>query len=279
MAPPPTTDAEWSSVISSFEKSLTVDESKKYPAPAPGSQEFNKTIDHTLLKLDATAEQFEKLLEEAKQEKFATVCVRPPEVAKCVSSLKGTGVAVASVIGFHEGTYSLDHKLSETTLSLSSGALELDTVLNYPSLQSASYTSIFTELTALRSAAPSPVKLKLILETSQLERSQIIAASVLAGVAGYDFIKTSTGFNGQGATLENVRLMRACCEKVVEDGLREEKFEKMEVKASGGVRTLKDAVEMLEAGASRLGTSGGVGIVREAREGKGSGEVVDKGAY
>lgn len=102
---------------------------------------------------------------------------------------------------------------------------------------------------------------------------------MLAGVAGYDFIKTSTGFNGQGATLENVRLMRACCEKVVEDGLREEKFEKMEVKASGGVRTLKDAVEMLEAGASRLGTSGGVGIVKEAREGKGSGEVVDKGAY
>jgi deoxyribose-phosphate aldolase len=104
--------------------------------------------------------------------------------------------------------------------------------------------------------------LKLILETSQLNRSQIIAGCAMAAAAQFDFVKTSTGFNGQGATVENVRLMAACCERLAEgNGGRR----RMKVKAAGGIRTLEDAVKMLEAGASRLGTSGGVWIAKEAK--------------
>lgn len=136
-------------------------------------------------------------------------------------------------------------------------------VINVPDLQAQSYTKIFTELCSIRQSAPPPTLIKLILETSLLTPSQIIAASVLAGAANLDFIKTSTGFLGpnSGAKLEDVQLMKRCCEKLVQGERRE-----MKVKASGGIRTLKDAIAMLEAGAERLGTSGGVWIAKEAEE-------------
>ena len=146
---------------------------------------------------------------------------------------------------------------------LHAGAAELDVVINLPELKAGKYSSIYKELATLRLQAAHPVLLKLILETSQLDRSQIIAGCVMAAAANFDFVKTSTGFNGQGATEENVRLMAACCEKLAagnDDGRM------MRVKASGGIRTLADAVVMLEAGASRLGTSGGVWIAKEAKE-------------
>lgn len=153
----------------------------------------------------------------------------------------------------------------ETKLSLQSGALELDVVLNYPHLQSGAYATIYKELATLRLQAPHPVCLKLILETSQLDDYQIIAACVMAAAANFDFVKTSTGFNGPGATVRHVRLMAACCEHLYALSGRTDGG-KMLVKASGGIRTLADAVTMLEAGASRLGTSGGVWIAREAKE-------------
>ena len=137
-------------------------------------------------------------------------------------------------------------------------------MINYPELQARQYTSIYQELVALRSQAQHPVQLKLILETSQLSRSQIIAGCAMAAAANFDFVKTSTGFNGPGANEENVRLMSACCEKLAEGNAVGRK--RMLVKASGGIRTLQDAVRMLEAGASRLGTSGGVWIAKEAKE-------------
>jgi len=136
-------------------------------------------------------------------------------------------------------------------------------VLNYEELKAGKYASIFNDLATLRSQAAHPVLLKLIIETSQLDRSQIIAACAMAAAANFDFVKTSTGFNGHGARAEDVRLMAACCERFAvgsKDG------QKMQVKASGGIRTIEDAVKMLEAGASRLGTSGGVWIVKEGRE-------------
>lgn len=182
----------------------------------------------------------------------------------------------------------------DTNLALTSGATELDTVLNAPHLLSASYSAIYTELSALRAAAPHAT-IKLIFETSRLTPDQITAACVLASAASLDYVKTSTGFlpasecirdpaspSGElkptGATRADVRLMRACCEylgsasghlgvEVSGAGRR-----KMKVKASGGVRTLMDAVGMLEAGAERLGSSGGVWIAKEeeaAREGRG----------
>lgn len=136
-------------------------------------------------------------------------------------------------------------------------------MINYPQLKAGQYASIYKELATLRLQAAHPVRLKLILETSQLNASQIIAGCVMAAAANFDYVKTSTGFNGPGATVEHVRLMAACCEHLAmgrDDGRR------MLVKASGGIRTLADAVTMLEAGASRLGTSGGVWIAKEAKE-------------
>lgn len=137
------------------------------------------------------------------------------------------------------------------------------------------YSTAYTELSTIR-AATQGTTLKLILETSQLSREQIIASCILAGFAGFDFVKTSTGFNGAGASEANVRLMRACCEKLHGEGVGQKL---MRVKASGGVRTLQDARVMLGAGAERLGTSGGVTI---AREGKGEVKSVgggDSAAY
>jgi len=151
----------------------------------------------------------------------------------------------------------------EAKQALRAGASELDIVLNYPELQTAQYASIYTELATLRLQAPHPTLLKLILETSQLTPSEIIAACAMAAAANFDFVKTSTGFRGAGANEADVRLMAACCERL---GAGVPADRRMRVKASGGIRTIEDAVKMLEAGASRLGTSGGVWIVKEGRE-------------
>jgi len=175
----------------------------------------------------------------------------------------------------------------DTTLSLQSGASELDTVMNADHLLQGSYSAIYTELAGLRSAAPNAA-LKVIFETSRLTPDQIIAACVLSAAASVDYVKTSTGFlgadacilgpNGErkptGATKEDVQLMKACCEYLgsEESALGSVAKRKMKVKASGGVRTLVDAVVMIEAGADRLGSSGGVWIAKEgeaAKEGKG----------
>lgn len=126
-------------------------------------------------------------------------------------------------------------------------------VLNYPLLKQKQYSSVYSDILTVRNAAPAPIILKVILETSQLSRTEIIAACKIAEVAKADFVKTSTGFRGEGATVENVRLMKS----VVGEG--------MKVKASGGVRSFEDAVAMMEAGAERIGTSCGVGIMEEAK--------------
>lgn len=125
------------------------------------------------------------------------------------------------------------------------------------------YSAIYRELASIRSLCPSPVVIKLILETSQLTDDQILAASHLAAAANLDFIKTSTGFNGPGATLPHVQLMVGAAEYLHKTGVSQRK---MAVKASGGVRSLADAVKMLEAGATRLGTSSGLWIMQQARE-------------
>ncbi|KAF2763963.1 deoxyribose-phosphate aldolase [Teratosphaeria nubilosa] len=260
------TDDEWASFIDALE--IKVEEGKKYARPQLGGEQFSQTIDHTLLNLDAKAMQIDALCCEACVEGFATVCVRPNFVARAASNLKGCDVKVASVIGFHEGTYDLYHKVQETKESLDSGAKELDIVLNYEELKQRKYASIFNVLATLRIQAAHPILLKLIIEASQLNREQIIAACCMAAAANFDFVKTSTGFNGHGAREEDVRLMAACCQKLSEAS----RGRKMQVKASGGIRTVEDAVKMLEAGASRLGTSGGVWIVKEGREAAEKGE-------
>lgn len=260
------------------------------------------TIDHTVLKLDANAAAIDGLCSEARTESFKSVCVRLNWVQRCVSNLKGSPVVVACVVGFHEGTQDTYSKLREARAAVAAGAAELDVVLNHSLLtkhnkpsapahvisskdsaidsitaantaKNASsqsvledeipdYSAIYRELASIRSLCPSPVVLKLILETSQLDSRQILAASHLAAAANFDFIKTSTGFNGPGATLPHVQLMVGAAEYLAQKGVG---GRKMEVKASGGVRSLETAVKMLESGATRLGTSSGLWIMQEAR--------------
>jgi deoxyribose-phosphate aldolase len=218
-----------------------------------------------------------------------------------VTNLKGSSVVVAAVVGFHEGTQDTYEKLREARAAVAAGASELDLVLNHslltkhnrpasPPVRShdsaidsitaantaansgspppagtpddiPDYSAIYRELASIRSLCPGVV-IKLILETSQLDARQILAASHLAAAANLDFIKTSTGFNGPGASLPNVQLMVAAAEYLAARGVGSRQ---MQVKASGGVRSLEDAVKMLEAGATRLGTSSGLWIMQQAR--------------
>ena len=193
------TNEEWQRIIVDVEKNLKIDETKTYPVPSSG---IASTVDHTLLKLDSQSHQFDDLCSEARRDQFASVCVRPEWVKQCVDNLKDSGVRVASVVGFHEGTYTLSEKLKDTKTSLEGGAAELDLVINWPQLQQQQYETVYAELAAIRTAAPHPTLIKLILETSQLSDQQIIAGAVLASAANLDMIKTATGFNGHGARSE-----------------------------------------------------------------------------
>ena len=136
---------------------------------------------------------------------------------------------------------------------MAAGALELDMVLNWPQLKAQDYESVYTDIAAVRMMAPHPVVLKVILETSQLTQHEIVAGCKISQAAGADFVKTSTGFNGPGASFDNVRLMKC----IVGDSVR--------VKASGGIKTVNECVAMMEAGAERIGTSNGVWIMNEAK--------------
>jgi deoxyribose-phosphate aldolase len=161
----------------------------------------------------------------------------------------------------------MQFKVDESQQAISAGATELDVVLNRTQLQPGHYTKVYDELSAIRAISPPEIILKLILETSQLSRDEIIAAGVIAGYVGFDFIKTSTGFCGRGASVEDVELMVKVAD-IVGKNLGKER---MKVKASGGVRTLEDAKKMLDAGAERIGASAGVPIVKQfLGEGKGA---------
>ncbi|GME66515.1 deoxyribose-phosphate aldolase [Neofusicoccum parvum] len=269
----PSSDADWQKLAEETQSKLVIDEASGQGLVSKLTCEsLAKTVDHTLLKLDATEAQIDALCEEAKTVKFATVCVRLNWVPRAVSNLKGTGVGVACVVGFHEGTYDTEAKIKEATSAITAGATELDVVINYPQLLSRSYAAVFDELVAIR-AATSPTPVKLILETSQLQPSDIVAATTLAAFAGLDCVKTSTGFNGRGASVEDVRTMKAAIKAVG----RGEGEGRMWVKASGGVRGLASAREMLTAGAERIGTSSGVAILKDARGVVGADGVVGEG--
>ncbi|KAL9092219.1 MAG: hypothetical protein Q9159_000978 [Coniocarpon cinnabarinum] len=249
---------DWETRITNAQNALA-----KLPAvggtelPRKDSEAFARTFDHTLLKPEAVPEQVRTLCEEAVQNKFATVCVREPFAQVAQPVVKDTGVQICCVVGFHDPTTStLEQKLAEARSAVRGGATELDLVMNWPCLKNKQYDTVYEELRAMRGAFPKDVaRLKVILETSQLCRDEIVAACVLASQADFDFVKTSTGFVGSGAKVEDVQLMHQMCQ-VGGKG--------MAVKASGGIRTLQDAMAMLEAGADRLGASASVSIINEA---------------
>lgn len=210
--------------------------------------EYNKFIDHTLLKQDATPEQIIKLCEEAKQYNFMSVCVNPAYVPLAASVLEGSDVKVCTVVGFPLGMNLTKTKLQETELALSLGADEIDMVINVGMLKDHQDEYVLQEISLLKQSCGSKI-LKVIIETCLLTDEEKVRACKLAKEAGADFVKTSTGFSTGGATVHDVKLMR---ETVGND---------MGVKASGGVKTHQDLLDMIEAGASRIGTSSGIKII------------------
>ena len=265
---PPTSVEGWESLFCKVKDALQPIDLTKYPAPEPSA--IAKTIDHTQLALSATEDQVDALCNEAREYKFATVCVRLNHVERAVKNLKGTDVGVACVVGFHEGTYSTAEKVAEAREAVEKGATELDMVMNYALLKEKKYPAVYADINAVRKAAPpSKVALKVIIETSQLSCDEVIAASALTCMAGGDYIKTSTGFNGAGASVENVALMRAVAQEVKPS---------VKVKASGGVRTGEDCIKMIRAGADRIGASAGVKIVQGLAGGSVE-EGVETGGY
>jgi deoxyribose-phosphate aldolase len=223
----------------------------------PASDGLAGLIDHTLLKPDATREEVEQLCREAAQFCFASVCVNPNWVALCRELLRGSGVRVCTVIGFPLGAHLPDTKAYETRRALEQGAEEVDMVINIGALKSRDYALVEQDIHGVVTAAAGRAIVKVILETALLSRDEKVMGCTLAKAAGADFVKTSTGFGGGGATVEDIQLMR------------ETVGPEMGVKASGGVRTKEDAERMVAAGATRIGASAGVKIVRGEAAGEG----------
>ena len=209
---------------------------------------YNKLIDHTLLKQDAQPEQIIKLCEEAKQFDFMSVCVNPAYVPLAAECLKGSDVKVCTVIGFPLGMNLTKTKIEEAALAIKEGADEIDMVINVGMLKAGHDQYVEEEIRELKAVAGSKV-LKVIIETCLLTDEEKVRACIASKNAGADFVKTSTGFSTGGATVHDVALMR----KTVGPD--------MGVKASGGVRTHEDLLAMVEAGATRIGTSNGTKIL------------------
>ena len=210
---------------------------------------LNKYIDHTLLKQDATVEQIDRLLSEAKDYDFASVCVNPCWVAHAKSGLENTDGKVCTVVGFPLGAITSAVKAFETKEAIQNGADEIDMVINVGALKSGNADLVESDIRAVVEASGDKL-VKVIIEACLLTDEEKVQACQLAQKAGADFVKTSTGFSIGGATLPDVKLMR---QTVGPD---------MGVKAAGGARSYADAVAFVEAGATRIGTSSGVAILK-----------------
>jgi deoxyribose-phosphate aldolase len=213
-----------------------------------------KIIDHTLLKPEATADQVVRLCDEAREFGFGAVMVNSANVELAASKLRGSEVNVGSVIGFPFGAMLTSVKVFEAREAMRLGAREIDMVIDIGALKSRNRELVHGDVAAVAASVHAQkALLKVILETGLLTDDEKRAACEISEKAGADFVKTSTGFLGGGATVEDVALMRRAV--------------KIGVKASGGIRTAADARKMIGAGATRLGTSNSVAIVREIRDG------------
>ncbi|WYJ83036.1 deoxyribose-phosphate aldolase [Enterococcus sp. DIV0840] len=209
-------------------------------------------IDHTILKADAKEEDVLRIVEEAKKYEFFSVCINPCWVALAKEHLAGTSVDVCTVIGFPLGANTSEVKAYEATDAINNGATEVDMVINVGALKSKQYKKVLKDIQAVVDAAKGKALVKVIIETALLTDEEKVKVCELAKEAGADFVKTSTGFSTGGATVADVKLMR---ETVGPD---------MGVKASGGIHNEAEAVAMIEAGATRIGTSAGVAIMEGA---------------
>lgn len=209
---------------------------------------YNKYIDNTLLKADATKDQIKALCEESKAYDFKSVCVNPDFIEFSKECLKGSDVLVCTVIGFPLGSMTTEAKVFETMDAINKGADEIDMVINISRLKDKDYDYVRNEIRAIKEACGDHT-LKVILECCLLTKEEIVKASLLAKEANADFVKTSTGFSKGGATVEDVKLMRETVGEI------------MGVKAAGGVRTHEEMIEMIKVGATRIGTSSGAKLM------------------
>ncbi|RXK57005.1 deoxyribose-phosphate aldolase [Enterococcus faecalis] len=211
--------------------------------------ELNRMIDHTILKPEATEAAVQKIIDEAKEYNFFSVCINPCWVAFASEQLADTDVAVCTVIGFPLGANTPEVKAYEAADAIKNGANEVDMVINIGALKSQQYDHVRQDIQGVVDAAKGKALVKVIIETALLTDEEKVKACELAKEAGADFVKTSTGFSTGGAKVADIRLMR---ETVGPD---------MGVKASGGVHNAEEALAMIEAGATRIGASTSVAIV------------------
>src|SRR5712691_9254029 len=221
-------------------------------AESEAAREVARFIDHTLLKPDATRDEILKVCEEGVRYGFASVCINPIWVREAACALRGSGVKVCTVIGFPLGANAPDTKSYEARRAIFDGASELDMVINVGALKSAEHDLVSRDIRGVVEVAHEVGYIcKVIIETALLTDDEKVSACLIAREAGADFVKTSTGFSTGGATAADVALMRRAVGG------------QMGVKASGGVRDLKQAQEMIRAGATRIGASVGVKIIQE----------------
>lgn len=209
---------------------------------------YNKMIDHTVLKADTPLETVKRICDEAMEYGFASVCINPCHVAYCADYLKDSDVNVCTVIGFPLGANTSAVKAFETKDAIANGADEIDMVMNIGALKGKNYDLVRNDVKAVVEAANGTL-VKVILETCLLTEDEIKKACELCVEAKADYVKTSTGFSTRGATIEDVQIMKAAVQG------------KAKVKAAGGVRTHEDMVKIIEAGADRIGTSAGCSLV------------------
>ncbi|NLY66745.1 MAG: deoxyribose-phosphate aldolase [Tissierellia bacterium] len=212
--------------------------------------DINSKIDHTLLKPEATSDMIENLCREALEFGFAAVCVNPYYVTRAKNLLKGSNIKVATVVGFPLGANTKEVKAFEARKAVEDGADEIDMVINIGALKNRDYEYVMEDIKAVVDAVEGKAIVKVIIETCLLTKEEKIKACELSKEAGADFVKTSTGFSTGGATIEDIILMK----KTIGDS--------MQIKASGGIRDFETAKAMIEAGASRIGASSSVKIVK-----------------
>lgn len=213
-----------------------------------------KYIDHTILKPDAAVSEVEKICNEALEYNFASVCVNPCHARYVHEKLKNSSVKTCVVIGFPLGAGKANVKAFEAAEAIDDGADEIDMVINIGALLDKNYELVENDIKAVVNASHPKAIVKVIIECCLLDDGQKVMACRLAKSAGADFVKTSTGFSKGGAKKEDVRLMKI----TVRDA--------MKIKAAGGIRDLKTAMEMIDAGADRIGASAGIAIVKEAEK-------------
>jgi deoxyribose-phosphate aldolase len=210
--------------------------------------ELARYIDHTLLKPEATWSDVEKLCQEALKYNFAAVCVNPIFVAPAAKMLSGSDVGIATVVGFPLGATTSGNKAFEAAEAVKNGATEVDMVMSVGLFKGGDLDAVREDVASVVSAVPG-IPVKVILETGFLSKEEVGTASTISADAGAAYVKTSTGFGPRGASVEDILTMRTAV------------GDRCKIKASGGVRTRDDAVKMIEAGASRIGTSAGIAIV------------------